>query len=79
MDISDPDFIKTCCSRCKYKLYSVLDSKGGVMCRFFWRDEECEYYKSSKEMMKPIQEVLDMVERVNRIKEGWGDVGPIQI
>jgi hypothetical protein len=50
-----------------------------VMCRFFWRDEECEYYKSSKEMMKPIQEVSDMVERVNRIKEGWGDVGPIQI
>jgi hypothetical protein len=53
MDPSDPDFIKTCCSRCKYKLYSILDSKGGVMCRFFWRDEECEYYKSSKEM-KPI-------------------------
>jgi hypothetical protein len=27
--------------------------------------------KPFKEMMKPIQEVLDMVERVNRTKKDW--------
>ena len=63
---------KECCHKCKYRLYAVLENPDGVICEYFWRDEECELYKASKEMMKPIQETLDMVETIKRINEECG-------
>ena len=77
MDVNDPDFLKNCCSRCPYKLYSVLDSKGGTICRFFWQKEDCEYYRVSREFMKPFCEMLERVERVNRAREDLNGLGSL--
>jgi len=66
------DNMKGCCSRCKYRMYSLVDSTGGTMCRYFWKTEECEYYKAGKEMMKSYEQTFEatkMAEEVRKVKQ----------